>query len=166
MDLLIRLYEIDTVPHSVVNRKAPGITTRKPIGTERNILINWVHRHFHSAWAGETETALSHFPPRCFVAVHQRRFVGFACYDAAALGFFGPLGVLESHRGKGIGKALLHSCLMDMRSMGYGYAVVGMAASEAFYRHCAGATRISRSSKSIWKTWVREEQDSPRRNGR
>ncbi|MEW8692978.1 MAG: hypothetical protein AB2535_18225, partial [Candidatus Thiodiazotropha endolucinida] len=73
-------------------------------------------------------------------------------YDATALGFFGPLGVVESARGNGIGSSLTKACLLDMRLKGYGYAVVGMADTSDFYRKVANAVEIPDSSPGIYQS--------------
>jgi GNAT superfamily N-acetyltransferase len=92
------------------------------------------------------------------VAVAGRQFAGFGCYDATALGFFGPIGVQESMRGKGTGKALLLACLLDMKLKGYGYAIIGMTNLLDFYGKCVGAVPIEGSEGSVWKTWVRKDK--------
>jgi hypothetical protein len=94
-------------------------------------------------------------PRTCFIAVLEKRFIGFGFYDATALGFFGPTGVLESRRGSGTGKALLLACLLDMRLKEYGYAIIGQTEVVEYYRHCVGAVEIPGSSASVWRTWVR-----------
>ncbi len=73
----------------------------------------------------------------------QRRIVGFACFDCTWKGFFGPTGVLESLRGRGIGAALLLASLFAMRAEGYAYAVIGAANTQpGFYERVAGAVPI------------------------
>ena len=41
----------------------------------------------------------------------KKEIVGFGCHDATCKNFFGPTGGQESHRGQGVGKALLLACL-------------------------------------------------------
>ena len=31
--------------------------------------------------------------PKCFIATENGKLIGFACYDATAKGFFGPIGI-------------------------------------------------------------------------
>ena len=41
----------------------------------------------------------------------EKELIGFACYEATARNFFGPMAVLESERKKGVGRALLLKAL-------------------------------------------------------
>ncbi len=112
---------------------------------------------FSDAWASETDVAISNKPETCFVAVKDNRGIGFACSDATALGFFGPIGVDGSCRGKGTGKALLLACLLDMKLRGYGYAIICQTGEVEFYARAVGAVEIPDSSQGIWKTWVKRD---------
>jgi predicted N-acetyltransferase YhbS len=80
--------------------------------------------------------------------------VGFACYDATGLGFFGPLGVEKSHRNKGTGTALMTACLLDMKLKGYGYAVVGAVEATEYYEKTVGAWKIPHSAPGIYKNRI------------
>jgi len=154
-DLLVRLYDLDHDWSFVAEQQTKGVTIRKPLGTEKHVLLDWVRTAFGDAWASETDIAVSNDPRTCFVAVKNGAFVGFGDYDATARGFFGPIGVAESCRGQGTGKALLMACMLDMKLRGYGYAIIGMTDKLEFYSHCVGATPIPGSGQSVWKTWVR-----------
>ena len=102
--------------------------------------------------------ALSNNPCTCFVAVKDTKIIGFACYDATALGFFGPIGVAKSHRNKGTGSALMTACLLDMKLKGYGYAIVGAVKDTDFYKNAVGAMEIPDSAPGIYKTQVKAAQ--------
>ena len=156
-DMLVKLYELKDDWRFSAAQERLGITIRKPIGPEKHLVIDWVRETFSEAWASETDIAISNQPRSCFVAVKDQQLIGFACYDATALGFFGPLGVAESSRGKGTGKALLLACLLDMKLKGYGYAIVGQTDKFDFYAKAVGAVEISNSSSSVWNTWVTRE---------
>ena len=54
-------------------------------------------------WTAEAEAAFARMPVACFIAVQDARILGFACHDATHRNFFGPEGVLESARGRGLG---------------------------------------------------------------
>jgi predicted N-acetyltransferase YhbS len=73
------------------------------------------------------------------------------------LGFFGPGGVAESYRAKGIGAALLMSCLLDMRLKGYGYAIIGDVGPVEFYRKVVGAIEIPDSTPGFYKGLMQTE---------
>ena len=119
-DMLIKLYDLADEWGFIAEQKNRGVAIRKPIGPEKHPAVKWVAGHFSPGWAAETDVAFSNTPRSCFAAVKAAKFIGFACYDATALGYFGPIGVEKSERGQGIGQALLKACLLDMKLKGYG----------------------------------------------
>ena len=157
-DMLIKLYELEDHWPFLVEQKELGISLRKPLGPEKHGIISWVSDHFGAGWASETDAALCNTPATCFVAVKDANIIGFACYDATALGFFGPIGVDKSHRKKGTGKALMIACLLDMKLKGYGYAVVGAVKDTDYYKNAVGAIEIPDSSPGIYKTRIRNTE--------
>ncbi len=158
-DMLVKLFEIGDDWQFIAEQKNQEITIRKPIGPEKHLIVQWVADNFGVAWAGETDVAFTNRPRTCFVAVKYETIVGFACYDATALGFFGPVGVDRLHRRKGTGTALLKACLLDMKLKGYGYAVVGAVKDTDFYKNTAGAIEIPGSTPGIYSTWVRKVEN-------
>ncbi len=151
-DMLVKLYDLQDDWSFIADQAALGIVIRKPVGPEKRLIVGWVATHFADAWASETDRALSNRPVSCFIAAAADRLIGFACYDATSLGYFGPTGVDEECRGKGTGKALLLACLLDMKLTGYGYAIIGAAGPTAFYEKAVGATEIPGSTPGILKT--------------
>jgi GNAT superfamily N-acetyltransferase len=77
--------------------------------------------------------------------------IGIACYDATRRGMFGPEGVHEAYRGRGIGKALLLACLHAMKDERYAYAVIGWAGPVEFYAKTVGATVIEGSEPGVYR---------------
>lgn len=153
-DMLVKLYDLDYDQQDISDLKGQGIEIRKPIGPEKYDLLLWVEANFSHSWASELDTALSNRPVSCFIAQYKTSILGFACYDATALGFFGPLGVIQSSRGKGIGGALTKACLMEMWLKGYGYTIIGMVESQGFYKKVAGAVEIPDSSPGIYRSCI------------
>jgi hypothetical protein len=158
-DMLVKLYDLKDDWGFMAEQEKLGITIRKPLGAEKHRIVEWVGKHFDDYWSSEIDIAISNKPMTCFIAVQDQKLIGFACYDTSALGFFGPTGVLEECRGKGTGKALLLTCLLDMKLAGYGYAIIGFIGPAEFYAKAVGAVEIPDSSPSIWKTWLWSDQD-------
>jgi predicted N-acetyltransferase YhbS len=156
-DMLVKLYDLQVDWLAITALKQQGIDIRKPLGSETHLISQWVEQHFSQGWASEVTVAIHQRPAACFIAVQAAQLLGFACYDAAALGFFGPMGVAESQRGQGLGRALLQLTLLDMKYKGYGYAIIGWVGSTDFYEHTVGATIIPDSSPGIWKTRLEPE---------
>ncbi len=153
-DMLVKLYELQNDWAFLSEQNDYGIIIRKPIGPEKYIIVDWIRKNFNDAWASEAEISFSNRPMSIFVAIQEDRILGFSCYDATALGLFGPIGVEESFRGKGTGRALLLSCMLDMKLKGYAYAVVGYTEDLNFYNKNVGAIEIPDSSPGIYKTWL------------
>jgi len=155
-DMLVKLYDLEDDWQFLEKQKAIGITLRKPIGPEKHAIIAWVADQFGAGWASETDVALCNRPATCLVAVKDANIVGFACYDATALGFFGPIGIVKSYRNKGTGRALMAACLLDMKLKGYGYAIVGSVQDPAYYKKAVGAIQIPDSSTGIYRSRIRD----------
>ena len=61
----------------------------------------------------------------------------------------------KEYRSMGIGAALLLKCLLSMREMGYGYAIIGgVEEAEDFYRKIAGAVPIPDSFPGVYRQVV------------
>lgn len=151
-DMLVKLYNLPEIWSS--NLVPPDIKIRKPIAAEKSMVVAWVRGSYNEFWASETDTAFARSPVSCYVAQSDTTLIGFACYDTSALGYFGPMGVVESFQRRGIGKALLLACLQEMKLKGYGYAVVGWVGPQQFYEKAAGAISIPDSTPGIWKDWL------------
>ncbi len=150
-DMLVKLYELPDETKIIKALAKEGITIRRIQPYEASVLKRFVHDNFSEVWADEAGRSLSFIPISCFVATHEKKIIGFGCYDTTCRGFFGPTGVLESYRGKGIGKALLLACLKAMREVGYGYAVIGGAGPVKFYEKNCGAVEIPGSVPGIYR---------------
>lgn len=154
-DMLVKLYELDD-PQPLLGRLAEeGVVVRRPLPPEKHLVVEWVKSEFGPGWASECDVTFGAHPVSCFIAVRENEILGFGCYDATCRGFFGPTGVSEQERGRGIGKALLLACLAAMREAGYAYAVIGGAGPTEFYaKHC-GATVIEGSVPGIYRGMLR-----------
>ena len=154
-DMLIKLYAIEDDWLFLSEQKKLGIDIRKPIGAENHVILKWVSTHFSAGWASEAAAAISNRPRTCFIAAKKNAIIGLACYDATALGFFGPIGVEKAHRKMGTGTALMTACLLDMKLKGYGYAIVGAVENSEYYQKAVGALEIPDSAPGIYQNRVK-----------
>lgn len=152
-DMLVKLYELPEVhvPDPILAQN--NIRIHRPMAGDKSRIAEYVRTHFSSLWANEFEKAMCNNPVSCFVAVKGgNEIVGFSCYDASYLNFFGPIGVSEQYRGLHVGKELLLYGLYAMREKGYGYGIVGWCEEKnaAFYARNAGAVEIPDSFPGVY----------------
>jgi len=155
-DMLVKLYDIPPLETALERQRQGGVDVRRVLAPEKFIVLDWVERFFNKGWRSECDVSFMNQPPSCFIAVQNEQILGFACYDATAKGIFGPTGVDESQRGRGVGTALLLACLYDMRWQGYGYAVIGWAGPIEYYRKTVGAIEIEGSRPGIYRGMLTE----------
>lgn len=154
MDMLVNLYS-DKLEQLGQSTALVEARIRRALPPEMHIIQNWVLAHFSDYWVSELTVALSHQPPGCMIATIDGALVGFACYDATARGFFGPTGVAENQRGKGIGQALLFHTLTAMKAQGYAYAIIGSVGPADFYTKTVGAMPITSDGQDIYQGLLR-----------
>ncbi len=146
-DLLVRLYDLPGASATAAGE------IRRAFSAERDLICAWVTENFTPAWTAECAGCFAGGRPTCFVAVENGNLTGFACYDTTARGMFGPIGVAEAARNRGVGRALLLATLRDMAAAGYAYAIVGGAGAEsiAFYREAVHAIEIPDSAPGFYR---------------
>lgn len=138
-DMLVNLTTLPQLPPLPA-----GLKLKRAFPGDKNIILDFIKNNFQESWKNEAEYALMQNPPACFVATENGKLLGFACYDASAKGFFGPIGVLSSDRGRGIGAALLIYTLEAMRAAGYGYGIIGWVdGPEKFYEKVVNAQSVT-----------------------
>jgi len=156
MDLLVNLYSRKL---DALGDRAQGVeaTIRAALPPEMHLVQEWVRTHFSEYWVSEVTAAMAHQPPGCLIATIDGQLVGFACFDATARGFFGPTGVSEDQRGKGIGLALFHRALIALKAQGYAYAIIGSAGPVDFYVNAVGALPIPSDNEDIYQGLLRRK---------
>lgn len=112
--------------------------------------LAWIDEEFGGSWSSEA------FAGSTLVARDDTGApIGFATYDAKmqfrwlrglarqpGVGIFGPIGVAQSHREKGVGTELLLTALGKLRERGYSKALVAAVGEQKtidWYRRVAGA---------------------------
>lgn len=141
-DMLVKLYDLPPIDGLIAKLAEEGIFIKRAMATDLFPICDFVRETFGTGWAGEAQKAVCNLPSTCYIAAQKGEIVGFACFDTTAKDFFGPTGVSESMRGKGVGKALYLKCLHAMYESGYAYAIVGGAGPVDFYAKASGATVI------------------------
>lgn len=125
-----------------------GLKMKHAFVGDKEAILKFVEDNFHKSWVYEVECTLMQETGKCFIVTENGKILGFACYDSAAKGFFGPIGVVPDKQKRNIGKALLIRTLEAMREKGYAYAIIGWVSEEAeqFYRKTVNAEYIPQGS--------------------
>jgi GNAT superfamily N-acetyltransferase len=155
--MLVKLYALPPLEPAIQRQTAQGVLLRRALAPEKHHILKWVHQHFSEFWVSECDVAIATKPVTCWIATLADQLIGFGCYDTTCKGFFGPTGVSEEARGRGTGTALLLTCLHDMRSQGYAYAIIGHVGPTAFYERTVGAIVIPDSTPGIYAGLLREK---------
>lgn len=153
-DLLVKLWEIPSKEPVIAALEEKGILIKRVIAPDRMRVLQFVQEKFGDGWMHECEAALSCVPSNCYIAVKDKKVIGFSCFEATGKDYFGPIGVDETCREGGVGTALLLSCLHSMYEMGYAYAIVGWAGALPFYEKTVGAIPIEGGHPAIYKNLI------------
>lgn len=158
MDRVVRLYDLPSAGSHLRKLEKQGIIVRAARAYEKTQVVTWVGDQFSKEWADECSVAFSHQPVSCFIATEKGTILGFACYESTCKDFFGPIGIAKHARRRGIGKALLLSCLHAMAASGYAYAIIGGGdGAREFYAETVDAIEIEGSSPGIYRDRLKDE---------
>ena len=151
-DLLVNLLRLPAL------EEAREFNVRRAQPWEISQVRRFVSENFSPNWADEISVGFARQPITVFIATIDRELVGFAAYECTRRGFFGPTGVIQSARGKGIGKALALASLWALREMGYVYAIIGAAGPVRFYQKTVGAIIIPDSEPGIYTDALKNKE--------
>lgn len=164
-DMFCSLIELPPLEPLLKPLRDEGITLRRANPWEKSDVCDWVLRQFSSAWRDEVSVTFARQPVTCYLAVRDKEILGFVAYEATRRNYFGPTGVSEAARGKGIGAALCIAALQGLRELGYTYAVIGGAGPTGFYSKLVGAIPVPfHEGKGIYHL-VEDPTFTPRNTG-
>ncbi|HVS80343.1 MAG TPA: GNAT family N-acetyltransferase [Pyrinomonadaceae bacterium] len=149
-DLLVNLLKVPPLEPLVHELGEQGVNIRRAQPFEITPVREFIEKNFSASWADEISVGFANKPVTVFIATREGRMVGFAGYECTRKSFFGPTGVGENERGRGIGKALLIASLWGLRELGYVYGIIGAAGPVEFYQEAVGAIVIPDSEPGIY----------------
>jgi predicted N-acetyltransferase YhbS len=159
-DMLVNLLRLAPLEPVLSELRQGGVIIRRAQPHEMTPVRDFILKNFEAGWADEISVGYANKPVSIYIAIRDRRVVGFGAYECTRRGFFGPTGVAESVRRRGVGKALLLACLWGLREMGYAYGIIGGAGPFGFYEHAVGATIIPDSVPGIYADPINRSDDS------
>jgi GNAT superfamily N-acetyltransferase len=149
-DMLVSLLDLPDAAAAACRAQEAGVCIRRAQAYEITQVCSFITRLWGTGWSDEVSVGFANKPVSVYIATHEGRVVGFGAYECTRRAFFGPTGVDESMRGRGIGSALLLACLCGLRDMGYVYGIIGGAGPTNFYSRVCGATPIPGSAPGIY----------------
>ncbi len=148
-DLLVNLLKLPALDPTLREMEGAGITIRRAQPFEITRARKFAET-FSVGWADEISVGFANKPVSVYIAVLEREIVGFAGYECTRRNYFGPTGVAENLRGRGVGKALVIASLWGLRELGYVYAIIGRVGPVEFYEKIVSATVIPDSDPGIY----------------
>jgi len=155
-DMLVNLLRLPPLEPALDHAKQSGVIVRRAQPFELTPVRNFIERHFAIGWADEASIGFTNKPVTVFVATFEKHLIGFGAYECTRKAFFGPMGIVEAMRGKGIGKALLLTCLQGLQEIGYVYGIIGGVGPVEFYEEAVGAIIIPDSEPGIYTDLLRD----------
>jgi GNAT superfamily N-acetyltransferase len=149
-DMLVNLLQLPALKVQVHELGEQGVNIRRAQPFEITPVRLFIEENFSIAWADEISVGFASRPVTVYIATRASRVIGFAGYECTRRTFFGPTGVVESERRRGIGKALLIASLWGLRELGYVYGIIGGVGPVGFYRETVGAFIIPDSDPGIY----------------
>lgn len=154
-DLLVNLLKLPGLEPALAEMVDARVVIRRAQPFEITLVRSFIENNFSAAWTDEVSVGFASKPVSVFIATLEGEIVGFAAYECTRRNFFGPTAVIESARGKGVGKALLLACLWGLRELGYVYGIIGRAGPIEFYQKTIGAVVIPDSDPGIYVDFLK-----------
>ena len=149
-DMLVNLLKLPPLAAEHDRMAEAGVVVRRARPYEIGKVRAFVVGHFAETWADEISVGYANKPVSVWVAIRDRKVVGFAAVECTRRGFFGPTGVDPAERGRGVGRALLLAGLHGLADLGYAYGIIGGAGPTGFYEKAVGAVTIEGSTPGVY----------------
>ena len=149
-DLLVNLLKLPPLEPAVLQMRLAGVEIRRAQPFEITPVCDFIEKNFSISWADEISVGFANKPVSVYIATRDANVIGFAGYECTRRAFFGPTGVSETERGRGIGRSLLLGCLWGLRELGYVYGIIGGAGPTEFYQRAVSAIVIPDSEPGIY----------------
>jgi GNAT superfamily N-acetyltransferase len=138
----------------VASLSARGYVIARARPEEVETISGWVADRFGQTWEIETRRSFQAPTPGVHLARRAEELVAFAVHDGnnRGLGWFGPAGTLEPHRGRGLATVLLWACLRDIAAAGHRRATIAWIGPRDFYQRAAavvGERRYTSMTKEL-----------------
>ncbi|AUX32904.1 MULTISPECIES: GNAT family N-acetyltransferase [Sorangium] len=149
-DMLVNLLKLPPLEPALEAMRRASVVVRRAAPYEITRVRRFVEQHFTTYWADEISVGYANKPVSVYLAIRGGEVIGFSAYECTRRGFFGPTGVADSERGRGVGKALLLASLHGLAQMGYAYGIIGGVGPAEFYARTVGATLIPDSTPGVY----------------
>lgn len=150
-DMIVPLNNLPDPRPLLSKLESEGIIIRHARPWEQDDLGEFIMMNFDRGWVNETSIGFANKPISIMIALENDKIIGFAGYEVTARAFFGPTGVDEAYRGRGIGKALLYESLAGLRNMGYVYGFIGSPGPVDFYFKAVKGMLLPEDYTSIYR---------------
>jgi hypothetical protein len=149
-DMLVNLLKLPPLEPQIQRMAEGGIVLRRAQPFEITQVRSFVEEHFSVAWADEISVGFANKPVSIYIAVREKQILGFAAYECTRKTLFGPTGVADIARGRGVGRSMLIASLWGLKELGYVYGVIGGVGPVEFYEKAVGAIVIPGSDPGIY----------------
>jgi len=124
-----------------------GLILKRATLNEIEPTAEFAGENFSEAWRHEVRDSSRFSEPPLHIALDGDRVIGFAAYDVAGPGRFGPTGTHPDYLRRGIGSALMKASLRDMRDRGDTMAEICWVGPIGYYTRSVGA----RLHRAYWR---------------
>ena len=83
-DMIVNLYNIEDSHDLEKNLLEKGIRIKKALAPDRQKVVEFARTCFKEDYSDEVKAAFANNPITCYIAIKDKKIIGFACYEATA----------------------------------------------------------------------------------